>query len=122
MRIDLLVRGRRVVAQDLGAPGMADTSFPTTPEMPDPHARGCLEDPKTGQIRDVIRSNPDVPLTAGAMTSTLEDLKTWAKAVATDASFRYGLGLFEVLGFVGHDGGILGHSTFMAHRPEDGAP
>lgn len=95
--------------------------------MPNPYARGYFEDPKTGEVRDVTRSNPNVAWTAGAMISTVSDLKTWAAGVAAGAllgpatqaarldatafpgsSYRYGLGLIGVLGFVGHNGGILG--------------
>jgi len=120
--------------------GLNDTSFPTTPDMPDPYARGYFEDPKTGDVRDVTRSNPNVAWTAGAIISTLSDLKAWAKEVAVGtllkpttqaarlsaapipgSSYRYGLGMLELLGFVGHNGGILGFSTFMVHRPDDGA-
>lgn len=120
--------------------GLNDTSFPTTPDMPDPYARGYFEDPKTGEVRDVTRSNPNVAWTAGAMISTLADMKTWVDEVAAGSllkpatqaarlaaapipgsSYRYGLGVLEVLGFVGHNGGILGYSTFMVHRPDDGA-
>ncbi len=107
--------------------GLNDTSFLITPDMPDSYARGYFEDPKTGEVRDVTRSNPNVAWTAGAIISTLSDLKTWAAGVAAGAllepatqaarlaatafpgsPYRYGLGLLEVLGFVGHNGGILG--------------
>jgi D-alanyl-D-alanine carboxypeptidase len=130
------------IAEQILTPlGLNDTSFPTTPEIPEPYARGYFKDPATGEVRDVTRSNPAVSWTAGAMFSTLDDLKIWAEAVATGRLLQpatqaarletvpiapgspstYGLGLFEVLGFIGHNGGILGYSTFMVHRPEDGA-
>ena len=75
------------------------------------------------------------------MTSTIDDLRVWAEAlvggtllspatqaerlktlpITADGPSRYGLGIFEILGFLGHNGGIYGYSTFMVHRPEDGA-
>ena len=55
---------------------LAETSFPTTPAMPEPYARGYYagEDGK-GEIRDYTATNPAVAWTAGAMISTLGDLK-----------------------------------------------
>ncbi len=121
--------------------GLQRTSFATTPEMPEPYVRGYLADPAGGAARDVTAVNPDVPWTAGAMISTIDDLRVWSEAlvggtllspgtqaerlktlpISADAPFRYGLGIFEVLGFFGHNGGIYGYSTFIGHRPDDGA-
>ena len=123
--------------------GLTSTSYPTTPEMPDPHARGYATDPDGAGLRDVTRSNPDVAGPAGAMISTLADLRAWAKALADGALLRpetererqrwsplpaapgfdvaYGLGIMELNGFVGHNGSIFGYSTWMMHLPADDA-
>jgi D-alanyl-D-alanine carboxypeptidase len=110
--------------------------------LPNPHARGYATDPNGTDLRDVTRSNPEVAGAAGAMISTLADLRTWAKALAdgellTAATQRqrlqwttlqggrfdlsYGLGIMEINGFVGHNGSIFGYSTWMMHVPEDDA-
>jgi len=34
---------------------------------------------------------------------------------------RYGLGVMEVNGLVGHNGGIAGYSSWMVHAPEEDA-
>ena len=122
---------------------LAGTRYPTTPEMPDPHARGYATDRDGTGLRDVTRSNPDVTGPAGAMISTLADLRTWAKALADGTLLRpetqrerlrwsplpaapgfdvaYGLGVMELNGFVGHNGSIFGYSTWMMHLPKHDA-
>jgi D-alanyl-D-alanine carboxypeptidase len=74
------------------------------------------------------------------MISTLGDLKLWAKALATGTflsrsaqvqrlrtvplggvpgkiSLRYGLGILNVNGFLGHNGAILGYGSAMFYLP-----
>ena len=120
--------------------GMTETSFPTPPAMPEPYAHGYYagEDGK-GELRDYTASNPAVAWTAGAMISTLDDLKIWAKALATGSllkpethaeqmkyemipagkiSLGYGLGIADFGGLVGHNGAIFGYTTAMFYVPE----
>jgi D-alanyl-D-alanine carboxypeptidase len=73
------------------------------------------------------------------MISTLGNLKVWVEALATGTllspelqaerldfqmlppgpvTFGYGLGIFTLNGFVGHNGGILGYSSWMVYEPE----
>ena len=138
------VSGRQaadVITEDLIAPlKLAQTSFPHTPEMPEPYAHGYYagEDAK-GPFEDFTRSNPDLPWTAGAMISTLEDLRVWVKVLATGSllspatqaerlTFRpfttgnegasYGLGIINYSGFLGHYGMIFGYTTTAFHLPE----
>lgn len=122
--------------------GLTSTSFPTTPEMPSPYTHGYEAAAVDDALRDVTRSNPDVPWTAGAIISTLADLRTWAKALADGTllspatqrerltwgvipgevlDVRYGLGILEVNGLIGHNGGIAGYSSWMVHAPEEDA-
>jgi D-alanyl-D-alanine carboxypeptidase len=121
--------------------GLTQTSFPapTDTNIPEPIMRGYLAASPGDPLRDVTISNPDVAWTAGAMISTLGDLKTWAEALATGTllspelqaerldfqmlppgpvNFGYGLGIFTLNGFVGHNGGILGYSSWMVYEPE----
>jgi D-alanyl-D-alanine carboxypeptidase len=117
--------------------GLTGTSYPDTPEMPAPYAHGYLGEQPGDPLRDVTRSNPAVAAAAGAMISTVADLKTWAAALATGAllspalqaerlRFRrfaqwplsYGLGILEGYGFLGHSGGIFGYSSWMLYDPD----
>jgi D-alanyl-D-alanine carboxypeptidase len=122
--------------------GLNETSYPTTADMPTPFAHGYYP-VSDAAPRDVTLSNPAVPAGAGAMISTLGDMKLWAKALATGAllspatqSLRlqtnvlsvnpsvttsYGLGIGDVNGFLGHTGGILGYSTALFYLPHQQA-
>lgn len=121
---------------------LTGTSFPTTPAMPTPYAHG-YDAGSGGVLQDRTLSNPRVAWTAGAMISTLDDLHIWARALATGALLSptaqrerlqwtpmgveealnpgYGLGIFEVAGFLGHNGAILGYSSIAVHLPEANA-
>lgn len=118
---------------------LADTSFPAASHMPEPFSRGYYggEDGK-GVPRDFTASNPAVAWSAGAMISTLEDLRIWSKALATGALLTpqthaeqmkfgaiatkpihvgYGLGIANFGGLIGHNGAIFGYTTAMFYVP-----
>jgi D-alanyl-D-alanine carboxypeptidase len=60
------------------------TSFPTTAAMPIPFSHGYYAgDDGNGPIRDYTAVNPKIAWTAGGMVSTMGDLLTWGKALAT---------------------------------------
>ena len=114
------------------------TSYPSGSRLPKPFARGYLPN-QSGQLRDVTVSNPAAGGPAGAMISTLADLKVWARALATgtllepatqaarlrtrvlsqtpSGAIRYGLGITEINGFLGHNGSILGYGSAMFYLP-----
>ena len=119
--------------------GLRQTSFPRTSAMPEPYAHGYLDKTIDGALQDVSISNPDVGWAAGAMVSTLEDMHVWVRALATGAllspkvqrerlmvrsipnptlEYGYGLGILQVNGLLGHNGGIAGYSSWMMHDPE----
>ena len=124
----------RLVVEPLGLDG---TSYPVSSSVPDPHPQGYVPDGST--LRDVTELNPAVAGAAGAMISTLPDLRRWAKGLATGALLKastqterlkpidtklspaldvgYGLGVFEVQGFVGHNGAIYGYNTAAFSLP-----
>jgi D-alanyl-D-alanine carboxypeptidase len=128
-----------IKTQILDRLGMKQTSFPTTPRIPRPFARGYFAGHNgKGPLRDFTAINPNLAWTAGAMISTLRDLRTWARALATgrllkepthraQVSFRqipnpglyvgYGLGAFNIAGFVGHNGAIFGFNSAMFYLP-----
>jgi D-alanyl-D-alanine carboxypeptidase len=120
--------------------GLKNTSFPIDPTMPEPFARGYYagEDGR-GDSKNYTLTNPAVAWTAGAMISTLEDLRTWAKALATGSLLSqsarveqrkfgtiatrplhvgYGLGIGNFGGLIGHNGAIFGYTTAMFYWPE----
>lgn len=138
------VSGRKaaeIITHDFIAPlKLAGTSFPDTPAMPEPFAHGYYagEDVK-GPFEDFTVSNPNLPWTAGAMISTLEDLRVWAKVLATGTELSpetqrerltfkpfttgnegasYGLGILNYSGFLGHYGMIFGYTTAISYLPE----
>jgi D-alanyl-D-alanine carboxypeptidase len=110
--------------------------------MPAQYVHGYAADQPGGPLRDVTRSNPDVAWAAGAMISTLEDLRLWAAALvsgslltpqlqaerlamqtmsAAPLHIGYGLGIMEFGGLLGHNGGIFGYSSWLMRDPETDA-
>ena len=62
--------------------GLTHTIFPTTAAMPSPHLHGYSV--QGGPLTEAnTATNTSVEWTAGAMISTLDDLHTWAQALAT---------------------------------------
>jgi D-alanyl-D-alanine carboxypeptidase len=132
----------RVIQDEVLDPlGMSETSYPTTPAMPSPFTRGYVSE-SDGSLRDVTTSNPAVAGGAGAMISTLHDQKIWARALATGAllepstqelrlqtrvlqsgpvTVSYGMGIANINGFIGHNGGIFGYSTATFYLPSHDA-
>jgi D-alanyl-D-alanine carboxypeptidase len=122
--------------------GLADTSFPTTPDIPAPFMRGYAAAAPGDPLVDVTRSNPAVPWASGAMISTVADMRIWADALAAGSllspdmqrerlvlapmpspyvELGYGLGIVSVAGVLGHSGGIAGYSSWIVHDPGTGA-
>ena len=61
--------------------GLKDTSYPMSPALPEPYARGYFGGLTfTDPLTDATAVNPAVGSGAGAMVSTLRDLRVWAKA------------------------------------------
>jgi D-alanyl-D-alanine carboxypeptidase len=119
--------------------GMTSSSFPLTAWMPEPVMHGYNAEQPGDPLIDVTRSNPDFSWTAGAVISTLADMRTWVVALAegtlltpeTQAerlqtrsitehplAIGYGLGVLTMNGMIGHNGGIAGYSSWMLHDPE----
>lgn len=122
--------------------GMTGSSFPMTPWMPEPVMHGYTSAEIGDPLVDVTRSNPNFPWTAGAVISTLADMRTWTIALAegtllsretqqarletnpivtTPFPLSYGLGILDYNGLLGHNGGIVGYSSWALHDPESGA-
>jgi D-alanyl-D-alanine carboxypeptidase len=112
------------------------------PEMPEPYFHGYAADAPGAPLRDVTRSNPDVAWAAGAMISTVDDLRVWVDALVAGSLVSptlqadrlaieawqsepvhvgYGLGIQEIGGLLGYNGGIMGYGSWMMHDPKTGS-
>ncbi|MEU9349295.1 serine hydrolase domain-containing protein [Streptomyces sp. NPDC048278] len=122
--------------------GMHHTLFPTGNEFPAPHAQGYTNQTATGKVEETADWNPSWAWAAGAMISDLDDLHTWARTVATGVfpdgtsmvspaaqkqrlttpatgirGAGYGLGIFDVQGWIGHNGSLPGYESLTVHLP-----
>ena len=119
-----------------GPLGLAQTSYPPNGLLPGPYAHGYNQAPD-GQIVDTSLWNPSWGNAAGQIVSTLADLKTWAAAVGRGALLRpdtqarrvsggssvvpgaeYAFAIFNVNGWIGHNGDIPGYATVSVYLPE----
>ncbi|MER7756562.1 serine hydrolase domain-containing protein [Kitasatospora sp. NPDC097643] len=116
---------------------LAQTVFPVGHEFPDPHAHGYTDQTPNGAIADATDWNPSWAWTAGAIITTLSDLESWAKTLATgailtpatqaqrlktlptgDPGVGYGFGLFDNNGWIGHNGSLPGYESVAVYLPE----
>lgn len=116
------------------------TLLPDGPEFPEPHPRGYTNQTLTGQVTDSTDWNPSWAWAAGGMISDLEDLRRWAKIVATGELLSpetqaqrlkflptgfpgtgYGLGIMNSGGWIGHNGSIPGYETVTVYLPSQKA-
>ena len=119
--------------------GMSHTSFPTTNAFPDPHAQGYTVQTADGAETTATDWDPSWAWAAGAMISNLDDMHIWAPALATGKLLTpamqtqrlqtvgapgiptqdgYGLGIFNLGGWVGHNGSLPGYQTVAVYLPE----
>ena len=120
--------------------GLAHTSFPAQDDdsLPAPHARGITaQGQPEGETTDATGWSPSAAWTAGQLISTIDDMRIWARALATgellspelqaerltwvtlppnSAEKAYGLGIIHELGWLGHEGSIPGFNTGVYHR------
>jgi D-alanyl-D-alanine carboxypeptidase len=126
----------------LNPAGLDDTLFPTGAEFPTPHSQGYTDQTATGKVEDSADWNPSWGWAAGAMISTLDDLRVWARTVATGVlpdgnrmispatqkqrlitpatpipGAGYGLGIFNVQGWIGHNGSLPGYESLTVYLP-----
>ncbi|MEU7071203.1 serine hydrolase domain-containing protein [Streptomyces narbonensis] len=117
--------------------GLRHTSFPTDAAFPRPHAHGYTNQTASGEVEDATDWNPSWGWAAGAMISNLQDMRSWAKTVATGTLLTpetqaerleipepsadgsgYGLGIFDVQGWIGHNGSLPGYQSLTVYLPE----
>ncbi|MFD5149140.1 serine hydrolase domain-containing protein [Streptomyces sp. NPDC058401] len=134
---------QEVIAQDVVKPaGLSErTLLATGTTFPEPHAHGYTNDLPGGKIVDATNFDPSWAWAAGAMASDLQDLRSWAKTLATGTLLTpatqaqrlktqpigiipgdgYGLGIFNVQGWLGHNGSLPGYETLTVYLPEEQA-
>jgi D-alanyl-D-alanine carboxypeptidase len=131
--------------------GLQDTSFPNGADtsLPDPHAQGyTLEGQSSGaEPIDATEWNASWTWAAGEMTSTVDDLLVYGRALGTgkgllsaaqqdkrldsfvnnvpplnqaplNGDVGYGLGLASDHGWIGHNGELPGYNTYLFYRPD----
>lgn len=127
-----------VIARDVVEPaGLRNTVFPTSPALPAPYAHGYTDQTASGKTEDSTHWNPSWAWAAGEMISDLQDLRSWARTVATGTLLTpatqaerlktqpmdipgtgYGLGIFDVQGWIGHNGSIPGYEVLPVYLPQ----
>lgn len=123
--------------------GLKHTVYPTSAPLPSPFSRGYYAGPEgKSAITDVTLVNPDIAGAAGAMVSTVSDLRKYAKQLGEGALLSpkmeklrlqfgllsktpqitagYGLGIGRFGQWIGHNGGIFGFSTVAMYDPQNG--
>ncbi|WP_341940847.1 serine hydrolase domain-containing protein [Microbacterium sp. LWH10-1.2] len=119
--------------------GMDHTFLPSGSEFPSPHAEGYTNQTLDGAATTATDWNPSWGWAAGAMISTLDDLKVWVPALAKGELLSpgiqkerldvtpmvpgaedagYGLGIFKINGWIGHNGSLPGYKTVTIYLPE----
>jgi D-alanyl-D-alanine carboxypeptidase len=122
---------------------------PADADIPEPFSRGYQFGADWGRpnsppaplpaLIDVTDTNPSWGAGAGAASCTAADLTIWARALATgelldpamqaqrtayvpagDPHAKYGLGIADINGLVGHNGQISGYMSQAARRESDG--
>ncbi|WP_406347994.1 beta-lactamase family protein [Streptomyces sp. NBC_00144] len=119
-----------------GPSHLRHTVLPKAAEFPKPHSHGYTQVPPAGETVDATNWNPSWAWAAGAMTSDLSDLRAWAPDLATGTllkpqtqaerlhtlptgipSLTYGLGIFNVTGWIGHNGTLPGYESLTVYLP-----
>jgi len=110
--------------------GLSRTYYPSDAYfIGDDYAHGYDDYGKDSSIFD-----PTVAGAAGAVISTIDDLKKWSEALATGKLLKpqthaerikgssaysgYGIGVMTDSGFIGHTGVLPGYNTAMYYNPE----
>jgi D-alanyl-D-alanine carboxypeptidase len=126
--------------------GLADTTFPAPdqPGIPAPATTGYLPAPEGSSAAPTIVGdvNPQFAWTAGAITSTVDDLEAWGVELGAGTLLKpetqakriqgerfdgqkidvgYGLGVLTIKDVVGHNGAIIGFSSIVLRYPEHDA-
>ncbi|WP_219665650.1 serine hydrolase domain-containing protein [Streptomyces bambusae] len=116
--------------------GLRRTLFPTGAEFPQPHPQGYTNQTASGKVAISTNWDPSWAWAAGAIISDLKDLRSWARTVATGTLLTpatqaerlrtlptgipgagYGMGIFDIQGWIGHNGSLPGYETLTIYLP-----
>jgi D-alanyl-D-alanine carboxypeptidase len=120
--------------------GLRGTSLPSFRPLPKPYAAGYTYQTLNERLGDATFNTPTATWAAGGIVSTVPDLLRAARLFGTGkpllspasqrqrtqwVSFppnspiqRYGLGVFDFDGWIGHNGGIPGYTAIAWYLPE----
>lgn len=115
---------------------MSTSSYPATADLPAAFARGYYVDPESGAWLDATGTDPSIAAGAGAIVSTLDDVRRWTEALgrgdlvspesqaarlvmnpAGDGYDAYGFGLARIGDWIGHDGVFPGYQSVALYDP-----
>lgn len=131
--------------------GLTQTLYPATNAVSADFAHGYGSEPDGSAFFDLTEAHPSIAAGSGGMISDFDDLRRWAKVVATgelasgDSLYgpgdfsdlhaerlamvdadgpgphydRYGLGIGEIEGWIGHTGEFLGYQHLMMYDAEN---
>jgi D-alanyl-D-alanine carboxypeptidase len=120
--------------------GLTGSSLPSVDRLPKPFAAGYTEQTLNGRLGEATYNTPTATWAAGGMVSTVPDLLKAARLFGTGRPLlgpaaqrartewvdfppnypgqRYGLGVFDFHGWIGHNGGIPGYTAISWYLPE----
>ena len=119
--------------------GLSHTVFPMINEFPPPHAHGYFKTPD-GKILDATDWSISWGWAAGNMISTLDDMRVWARVLATGKLISrsmkvaqqqflpapgegdgalYGLALENQNGWIGHNGNTQSYMAYPYYLPDE---
>jgi D-alanyl-D-alanine carboxypeptidase len=120
--------------------GLRGTSLPSAPTLPRPFPDGYTHQTINGRLGDATFNTPTATWAAGGMVSTVPDLLRAARLFGTGRPLlssstqrermqwvtlppnsriqRYGIGVFDFNGWIGHNGGIPGYTAIAWYLPQ----
>jgi D-alanyl-D-alanine carboxypeptidase len=120
--------------------GLRGTSLPSRPRLPKPFAAGYTYQTLNGRLGDATFNTPTATWAAGGIVSTVPDLlkaapmfgtgrpllsaatqrqrEHWVGFPPNSPQQRYGLGIFDFAGWIGHNGGIPGYTAIAWYLPQ----
>jgi D-alanyl-D-alanine carboxypeptidase len=129
--------GSEIRKRLIGPMGLRETSFPDTADMPAPYAHGYDAKGKRAWRDVTVDIPPSVTWAAGAMISTVPDMKRWVKSYVLGTmnskamqrerlrciptgigpGLDFGLGIGCSNGWYGYTGGLPGYNTGAYYMP-----
>jgi D-alanyl-D-alanine carboxypeptidase len=119
--------------------GLRGTSLPSFRPLPKPYASGYTYQTVNGRLGDATFNTPTATWAAGGIVSTVPDLlraarmfgtgkplltaatqrqrEQWVRFPPNSPLQRYGIGVFDFNGWIGHNGGIPGYTAIAWYLP-----